>query len=168
MDLDASVGMMFQEVLRRTHLSAPEDLGRIIAEEARRIGADSLVMYLVDYEQRTLVPVPAPDARASGRLPIQGTVAGRAFASTTMLDVEDDEGAGRRLWIPLLDGTERIGVLRLTISGSDPTPERLLQVCERFAHLIALLVVAKSAYTDCFELLRRTSAMTLASELVWE
>jgi serine phosphatase RsbU (regulator of sigma subunit) len=30
------------------------------------------------------------------------------------------------------------------------------------------LVVAKSAYTDFFELLRRTSPMTLASELVWE
>src|SRR3954454_24601729 len=103
MDLDASVGMMFQHVLRRTHLSAPGDIGRIVAEEARRIGVDSLVVYLVDYEQRTLVPVPAPDACASGRLSIQGTVAGRAFATTTMLDVEGDDGQGRRLWIPLLD-----------------------------------------------------------------
>ena len=87
-DLDARVGVMFQEVLRRTHLSAPEDLGRVVAEEARRIGVDSLVVYMVDYEQRTLVPVPAPDAGASEPLSIQGTVGGRAFASTAILDVE--------------------------------------------------------------------------------
>jgi hypothetical protein len=166
-NLDARVGHMFQEALRRTHLSAPEDLGRVIAEEARRIGVESLVVYVVDYEQRTLVPVPAPDARASEPLSIQGTVAGRAFASTTLLDVEADAEAGRRLWIPLLDGTERIGLLRLTLAGGDPVPKPLLEVCERYAHLIALLVVTKSAYTDFFELLRRTSSMTLASELVW-
>ena len=124
-ELDARVGVMFQEVLRRAHLSAPEDLGRVIAEEARRIGVDSLVVYVVDYEQRTLVPVPAPDAEEDEPLSIQGTVAGRAFASTAILDVEGDAGEGRRLWIPLLDGTERVGVLRLTIAGDgDRCPSR--------------------------------------------
>src|SRR4029079_9248985 len=44
----------------------------------------------------------------------------------------------------------------------------LVAACERYAHFIALLVVSKSAYTDFFELLRRTGTMTLASELVWE
>jgi serine phosphatase RsbU (regulator of sigma subunit) len=43
-----------------------------------------------------------------------------------------------------------------------------LAACERYAHFIALLVVTKSAYTDFFELLRRTAPMTLASELIWE
>jgi hypothetical protein len=167
-EFDASVGVMFQEVLRRSHLSAPEDLGRVIAEEARRIGVDTLILYLVDYEQRTLVPVPAPDARNSDPLPISGTIAGHAFANTAILDVEDDAGEGRRVWLPLLDGTERVGVLRLAIAGSAPVDKRLLAACERYAHFIALLVVSKSAYTDFFELLRRTRTMTLAGELVWE
>ncbi len=167
-DLDARVGVMFQEVLRRTHLSAPEDLGRVVAEEVRRIGADSLVVYMVDYEQRTLVPVPAPDAVASEPLSIQGTVGGRAFASTAILDVSAQPGEGRRVWLPLLDGTERVGVLRLTFACGDPLPERVLAACERYAHFIALLIVTKSAYTDFFERLRRTAEMTLASELVWE
>src|SRR5689334_7209539 len=98
-DLDARVGEMFQEVLRRTHLSAPEDLVRVFAEEARRIGVEALAVYVVDYEQRALVPVPAPDANAGEPVPIQGTLAGRAFASTTILDVEGEAGEGRRLWI---------------------------------------------------------------------
>jgi hypothetical protein len=167
-DFDARVGVMFQEVLRRAHLSAPEDLGRVMAEEARRIGVDSLVVYVVDYEQRALVPVPAPDLKDGAPLSIQGTVAGRSFATTQILDVENDAGTGRRLWIPLLDGTERIGVLRLTVGGSDRVPESLVAACERYAHFIALMVVSKSAYTDFFERLRRTAPMTLASELVWE
>lgn len=167
-DLDAQVGVMVQEVLRRSRLSAPEDLGRMVAEEGRRIGLDSLVVYLVDYEQRTLVPVPSPDAGERKPLSISGTLAGGAFASAVILDVEDDLGHGRRLWLPLLDGTERIGVVRLTIAGDRPAPEPLLTACERYAHLIALLVVSKSAYTDFFERLRRTSPMTLGSELIWE
>ena len=165
-ELDARVGVMFQELLRRTHLSAPEDLCRVIAEEARRIDVESLVVYLVDYEQRTLVPVPAPDTGSSQSLSIQGTLAGRAFASTTILDVSDEDG--RRLWVPLLDGTERVGLLRLTFAGEEAVPEALRNVSERYAHLIALLLVTKSAYTDFFERLRRAAPMTLASELVWE
>lgn len=167
-DLDARVGVMIQEVLRRSRLGAPEDLGRVVAEEGRRIGVESLVVYLVDYEQRTLVPLPSPDAIDSGPLSIAGTLAGRAFASTVILDAEGDGGEGRRLWLPLLDGTERIGVVRLTIAGDSAVPEPAVAAYERFAHLIALLVVSKSAYTDFFERVRRTSAMTLAGELIWE
>jgi serine phosphatase RsbU (regulator of sigma subunit) len=94
-------------------------------------------------------------------------VAGRAYASTKILDV-DASGGERRLWVPLLDGTERIGVLRATIPGEEPVEEALVAVCERYAHFIALLVVSKSAYTDAFERLRRRGTMTLASELIWE
>jgi hypothetical protein len=139
----------------------------VIAEEARRIGVESLVVYVVDYDQQNLVPVPGPDTGDSTPLAIQGTVAGSAYARTTIFDVENDGGSGRRLWLPLLDGTERIGVLRLTFPGSERVPEPLVAACERYAHFIALLVVSKSAYTDFFERLRRTAPMTLASELVW-
>jgi hypothetical protein len=139
----------------------------VIAEEAGRIGVESLVIYVVDYDQQHLVPVPSPDAAGSALLAIQGTVAGSAYARTMILDVDNVADAGRRLWLPLLDGTERVGVLRLTFPGSDRVPAPLVAACERLAHFIALLVVSKSAYTDFFERLRRTASMTLASELVW-
>jgi Stage II sporulation protein E (SpoIIE) len=165
--LESRAGAMFQEALRRTHLSAPEDYCRIFAEEARAIGVRALAIYVVDYEQRTLVPVPGPDAGGREPLSIHGTVAGRAFASISILDVENDGGDERRIWLPLLDGTERVGVLGLTIPGREPVAEPLRVVCERYAHFIAIMLVSKSAYTDFFELLRRTAPMTLASELVW-
>src|SRR4051812_20322951 len=121
-DLTARAATMFQEVLRRAHLSSAHDLGAVLAEEARAIGADALVLYVVDYEQKWLVPLPGPHAVAREALAVRGTVAGRAFATTSIIEVEMDAKPGRRLWLPLLDGTERLGALEITFLG----PERSL------------------------------------------
>ena len=37
----------------------------VLAEEARAIGADALVLYVVDYEQKWLVPVRGPACRGA-------------------------------------------------------------------------------------------------------
>jgi hypothetical protein len=167
-EIDARAGRMFTEVLRRTHLAVPEAFGRIFSEAARTIGVTALIVYLVDYEQRTLVPVPSPDAEGAQPLSIRGTVAGRSFASTSILNAEAEAegGPGRRLWVPLLDGTERVGVMSATFAAREPVPDDMVALCERYAHFIALAVVSKSAYTDHFELLRRTKPMSFASELI--
>jgi hypothetical protein len=167
-DLDARAGRMLQEVLRRTHLSAPGQLATVLAEEARTMGAASVVLYLVDYEQKLLIPVPAADAAGRKPLSVVGTVAGRAFASSSMVELEAEGGSGRRLWLPLLDGTERLGVMDATFPDEDGSlSEALLTVAERYAHLAAVLLAAKGLYSDLFELIRRRRAMTVASELLW-
>jgi len=168
-DFDARAGRMFQELLRRTHLSAAGELAAVLAEEARTIGAESLVVYLVDYDQRVLVPIPAPDARGREPLPVLGTIAGRAFSATEIVEMDADGAHGRRVWLPLLDGTERLGVIDAWFPHQDgPLPDALLTVAERLAHLSALLVVNKAGYSDVFEGVRRRREMTVASELLWE
>jgi serine phosphatase RsbU (regulator of sigma subunit) len=160
-------GEMLQEVLRRTHLGAAGDIGTVVAEEARGIGAGRLVLYVIDYEQRVLVPVPSADAAGRKPLTVQGTLAGRAFATSSIVPVDDD--AGRRLWMPLLDGTERLGVVEITFTeAAAPLPEALVAVCVRYAHLISALIANKDLYSDFFKLLRRRQPMTTAGELVWE
>jgi hypothetical protein len=164
--IDARVAHMLQEVLRRTHLSAAADLATIVAEEARALGAGAVLLYLIDYEQRLLMPLPGTGAAGREPLAVSGTVAGRAFATTDIIDVEAD--GGRRLLLPLLDGTERLGVLEATFPDhADPLPAALAAPLERLAHLVAISVVAKSAYSDFFELQRRRGPMTMASELLW-
>jgi len=166
-ELAACVGTMFTEVLRRTHLSAAHDLSTVVAEEARAIGVDRLVLYLVDYEQKVLVPVPGPDTGERHAVPVRGTIPGRAYASGTILDTEAI--GGRRVWLPLLDGTERLGVLELSFPGSEnELSERAVAVCERVSHFTACLLVTKDAYSDVFKLLRRRAAMSTASELLRE
>ena len=165
MEMSAGALAMFERLLRRMHLSGADELGAAVAEEARVIGAEGVVLYVVDYEQTTLVPVPAPDAAGRDPLPIQGTLAGRAFMMTSIVRAEGEGGPGRRLWLPLLDGTERIGVMEMAL-GHDPADQDEA-LCERYAHLAALLIVSKSAYSDFFERLRRIRPMTGASELLW-
>src|SRR5690348_17267504 len=167
-DWDARAGRMFQALLRRTHLSNPHQLAAILAEEARGLGAGSFVLYLVDYEQRVLVPVPSPDAAGREPLPVLGTIAGRAFAASSIVESEGDEAAGRRVWLPLLDGTERLGVIDAWFPGHEGSlPDALLTAVERYAHASAGLVAGKSLYTDEFEAIRRRRPMTVASELMW-
>jgi serine phosphatase RsbU (regulator of sigma subunit) len=148
-------------------LSAAPDVAAIVAEEGRTIGADPLVLYLLDYEQKCLVPVPGPGTNGRGLLPVQGTVAGRAFGSTSIIDMEAD--GGRRVWLPMLDGTERLGVVQMTFRGRErPLPGAFLALCERYAHLIATLIATKDLYSDFFKLVRRRKPMTVASELLWD
>lgn len=156
---------MLLEVLRRTHLSAAPELATLFAEEARVIGADPLVLYLLDHEQKCLVPVPVAGTADRVPLPVQGTMAGRAFAANAILEVDDDHG--RRLWVPLLDGTERLGVAEMTFAGERaPLPQALTEACERFVHLIATVIASKDVYSDYFKLLRRRRPMSVASELL--
>jgi serine/threonine protein phosphatase PrpC len=151
------------ELLRRTHLTTPSDLGVAIVEQAEALGGSDAAVYLIDYAQSALVALAPADAPT---LTVAGTVAGRAFSTTSALTTEPDAGL-RRLWMPLLDGTERLGVLGLTLHES-VLDERLLALVERFAHLTAILLVSKSAYGDAIENVRRRQPMTIAAELLWE
>jgi serine phosphatase RsbU (regulator of sigma subunit) len=72
---------------------------------------------------------------------------------------------GRRLWVPVLDGLERLGVLELEFPAGE---ERAAdQELHEFAALVAEAVVVKSAYGDLFHKVRRRQPMSLAAEIAW-
>jgi serine/threonine protein phosphatase PrpC len=160
-----AIGDLLLGLLRRTHLSTPSSVAAAVCEEAARIGATEIGLYLIDYEQSVLVPVPG-SAAAGPPLSVAGTMAGRAFSSTTILRTAAQQLGRERVWLPLLDGTERLGVISLSLPD-DVISEPLVAACERFAHLVAILIVSKAAYGDTFERVRRCRPMTIASELVW-
>jgi serine phosphatase RsbU (regulator of sigma subunit) len=166
-ELERRAAAMLENVLERSHLSSAADLATVIAEEAGAIGAGPVVLYVIDYAQRTLVPVPGSTTAGRSPLPVLGTVAGRAYGAAAIVPV--NEAGAARLWLPLLDGTERLGVMEMTFAGArTPLPESLVTVCERYAHLTATLIANKNLYSDVFKLLRRREPMTTASELIWE
>jgi serine/threonine protein phosphatase PrpC len=165
---DTAVSAMLTELLRRTHLSAPSDLAAVVADPVRRIGARDVVLYLIDYEQRTLVPLRGSHPEDLAPLSVTGTIAGRAFSTTSILRSSSEEGSGQRLWLPLLDGTDRLGVMSVSFEEEDAASERTVIACERYAHLTAILIVSKSAYGDLLQVTRRRRPMTIASELLWQ
>lgn len=167
--MDPGVALeLFLGLLGRTHLCSPADLVRSVADTLAAASAHDLVLFVVDYEQRHLVPVPQ-DATEGRAVPVavEGTVPGRSWTTSTILQT-GEEGGRARLWVPMLDGTERVGVLSFTVPvGGGGAGDAALRTWERFAHLVAQMVVSKSAYGDTFEIARRTRTMALAGELQW-
>lgn len=164
--LEDRVGRAVAWLLDASHLMPPEALPAAADDAARRAGALGCRVFLISRNQRLLVRLPAPGAAADAggdgdALEVDGTVAGRAYRDhSTMVG-----GDGDRLWMPLLDGTERLGVLEVLI---DPAlREPLAGALGPLAGLVAELVVSKGQYTDSYERARRALPMGVAAEMLW-
>jgi hypothetical protein len=160
---------MYERILARTHLSRPSDLPALLAEESRLIGVEAMVIYVIDYEQERLVPIRASGGSLGEPLSVDGTMAGRAYATSTIVQAPVPGEPGRvRVFLPLQDGTERVGALALVAVAEEGTAgEEQVATYERFAHLTAQLLVLKSAYGDDLEATRRRRRMSVAAELLW-
>jgi hypothetical protein len=98
-------------------------------------------------------------------LNVDTTLAGRAFRLVEIVSAEDEQAT---LWMPLLDGTERLGVARIGLpADADPHDTWTREQCWVLSGLIGHLVAGKLPYSDRFHLVRRTRPMSMASELLW-
>ena len=156
------VAEVVARVLRLSARLVPDDLSRLVAEEAVRGGFYEATIYLADHEQRVLGPLPSTSTERAP-LEIDATVAGRVYQVERPFAVPAEEG-GVHLWMPLIDGAERIGVFHLRSAVFN---DELLLECEQLASVVAELVVSKSQYGDALVLARRHQPMTLAAELRW-
>jgi hypothetical protein len=153
------------DLLQRARLAQPDGLAAAVAAAAAPLALD-VWMYLVDQEQRVLRPVPRPPLDPPEPLAVDSTVAGRVF--TAVQPRSSTAGDRPRLWMPLLDGTERLGVLEVVLhSGGALDDPELLSGCDLFAQLVGHLVATKIPYGDALLKVRRTRRMSEASELVW-
>lgn len=163
---------VFTRMMRESHLLPPYELPGYLERHAAELGFDDAMLYLTDLQQRLLVPCLPPGGPDLGAHPsvlgVDSTLAGRAFQHLEPLS--HDDGTGRlRVWLPVLDGTERLGVLSVSVRDAEvldphtPAGRRL-----RFlVALLAELVTTKSAYGDMLVRARRTAPMGLAAEIQW-
>jgi hypothetical protein len=146
------------------HRLAPDELASTVARHLVELGMDDVAIYLVDLAQRLLVPLGPAGSTSPEHLEIDATLPGQAFRIQQIMQEPAPAGAGTRLWVPLLDGADRLGVLRVTVAQAD---ERTTQRAMHMASITAHLVVAKSAFGDHLLLTRRLRDMDLAAELRW-
>ncbi|MGV9763409.1 PP2C family protein-serine/threonine phosphatase [Micromonospora tulbaghiae] len=154
---DALRGLLWQ-----SHHARPEDLPGMARRAARQLGADDMILYLVDHEQRQLLALPGPDAPRRVSLAIEGTMAGRAFSMLRPFGGPVDDGA--RLWLPLLNGLERVGVAEVVAATAVPDSE--VAAFEAVASLLAELVITRSHHSDTIERVRRREPMRLPAEML--
>jgi serine phosphatase RsbU (regulator of sigma subunit) len=78
------------------------------------------------------------------------------------------EGADRRWWTPIVDGTDRVGVLEFAAADSvDTSGPAFLQRCELLAGLVGHLIATTAERGDALDRARRSRPMSTASELLW-
>ena len=154
-------GRLLGGILDAAHLTPPGELAALLDRQAGDVGLRDLSVYLQDYDQLALLPLSAPP-RPHEAEPVEGTLAGRAFSTGTPVEVEVEGGV--RLWLPMLDGADRVGVLALTAPHVD---DALRRTARRLAGLVAELLVTKGQYTDLLFLARRRRPTTLAAEMQW-
>ena len=154
---------LLDALLAATHLVVPDELPDLIQRFGRRLGSATSVLYLVDLDQRWLVPLQLSEDPERTALPIDGTLAGRSFRSLDIVDASDQSAPAT--WLPVVDGTERLGVLHLVFHG-DRRGDR--DEVKAFAGLIAELLMTKQAYGDFIEITRRRRPLTVTAELLWQ
>src|SRR4051794_273896 len=91
-----------RSLLRASHHLPADRLGTVVAEHARMLGAREAVVYLAEYEQHALVPVPGEMVPDRSPLPINDSLGGESFRRITAIHAPEQEGIFR-LYVPLLD-----------------------------------------------------------------
>jgi hypothetical protein len=162
-DLAAQAEHALADLLQQSHLLRPDAIEEVFAAAVRPLGITEVRIYLADLQQRQLEPL--PDSQGTDSLAIDSTLAGYAFRTVTIQHVPAGEGrAGYRVWVPLVDGTERLGVLSLLASD---VGEAMLEAYRAFASLAGLMIVAKSGYSATYARVRRSGKMAVQAELIW-
>ncbi len=149
-------------LLDRAHEMPPQLIAPLVAEEVSRIGGRDVSILLQDYEQLMLTPLPGRRLMIGEPESIDDSPAGRAFLHAMI--VEQPQADGVRMFLPLLDGSDEVGVLALTLDTVDDDDRRLLR---RLAGLVADMLVTKNSYTDQFFQARRRQSMSVAAEIQW-
>lgn len=127
------------------------------------LGSRLARLYVVDYDLRHLQPVSAAPPEP-GLLPIEvaTTMAGRAFLSGQVQGA-DTEG-GYRLWVPVSERADHLGVLEVLVGGPG---HPLAAHAGEIGLAVGQYLHSVSRYTDAFELLRRRQTMNLAADMQW-
>jgi serine phosphatase RsbU (regulator of sigma subunit) len=131
------------------------DLGGFVASE---LGATECRLLIADYAVRSMRPLVDGDS-VGGEIPIDGTMAGRCFATGEA--VRGDQSS--TVWLPLTDGVERIGVAELHfVSPWEPTADAF-----HLMDLVVLTIVSRRRYTDIVHRARRSRRLSEAAEAQW-
>jgi Stage II sporulation protein E (SpoIIE) len=161
----------FVEMLHESHTLAAHDLPEYIARHGADLGYRDVHLYLADVQQQALMPfvrASAADGAWASPLNIESTVAGRAFQLVQTVTQQHGD-SGVTVWLPVLDGSERLGVL--AVSAPDDIELDLATDAGRqlqlFTSIIGEIIMTKTSYGDTIVRLRRQKAMNLAAEIQW-
>ena len=142
---------MFAGMLDASHGMSLEAIPGLVHEQAAHGGLGNAAIYLADLQQEVLRLLTGQGTNAGegadGSCPSCGSTErwpGRAFQDWVRVLPKPgaDAGGVDWWWVPLLDGTERLGVLR--VKSGRAADERTQENIRHLASMVALLVVSRA------------------------
>ncbi len=149
------------ELLEGAHRATPDQLGEIVARAGEPFGWD-LVCYLVNFDQELLVPVGRVGAARPAVIAVEDDDGGLAFRR-----IRTVHGPDGTTWLPILDGVERMGVLRVVPRPDGAAPEEHTDALRLISLLIGHLVAVMTPYGDVITQARGGGDRTVEAELLW-
>ncbi|MEU4560543.1 PP2C family protein-serine/threonine phosphatase [Actinoplanes sp. NPDC023936] len=163
--VDLRLLQVLGEMTASSHLMQADQVAPKVDQALSRLGMNAMI-YLIDHEQLLLNVLPVAGRQPPSPIPVDDSVPGRSYM---LVRPEPDPEHPGELWVPLLDGTERFGVIRFALpDNADPHDPGWQQRCELIAGLTAHLVQSKLFAGDILPGTRRTQPMTVAAELMWQ
>ncbi|MCG6499834.1 PP2C family protein-serine/threonine phosphatase [Kitasatospora sp. A2-31] len=172
------MGEVLADVLAAAHRLAPREIPALVQDAALRLGLSEARVFVADVQQHQLIALPSPDQTAllvAGSpveletIAVDTSLGGRAYRTETVQLAADTGSSGTGPsgivgWLPLVDGIERLGVLKIAAPALGAP---LLERCRALASLIAMILVAKLHYSDVLARTVRSRPMALQAELLW-
>lgn len=150
------VDAVLHGLLRASYGMFPDDLAEAVGLLcADHTSAREVEVLLVDLDQEVLTPI-----RGGTPHSVDWSAAGQAFRDEQPVREQGIDGS--RLWLPILDSAERVGVLGF-LGGDEHSIDDWLSV----ASLLGELVVSKEKYGDLISRVRRRRPVSLAAEMRW-
>jgi serine phosphatase RsbU (regulator of sigma subunit) len=147
--------------------SAADVLGERLASE---VDAHEVSFLIADFSGHALIRLghsgDGAATRTQGeetavRVPLIGSSPGRALASQSV--VLEDDANGTRVFAPVTNRGEAIGVLELLLAEA-PDAQVLAEVAFA-AHALAYVIIANRRFTDLFQWGQRSVPLSLAAEI---
>jgi serine phosphatase RsbU (regulator of sigma subunit) len=161
------------ELLAAVENAPPVDAADVLGERLRNaIGAEEVSFLIADFSGHALIRLEHAGneqaARTHGRetaerVPLFGTPHGRALAGQTVEVESDAGGRGTRLYAPVTNRGEAIGLIELHLA--DAPDEQTLGDVALAAHALAYVVVANRRFTDLYAWGQRSVKLSLAAEI---
>lgn len=155
-----------RELLQAVEQASPVGAAAALAEVlGRAFGVTGVAFLIADFSANAVIRLSEERSGAGQeeRVLLDGTPHGRALAAQEIVTEHDDATGSWRLYAPVTNRGEAIGVLELAL-GQEPDAAQLEDV-EVAAHALAYVVIANRRFTDLFEWGQRTVPLSLAAEI---
>jgi len=142
------------------------DFSALLLAAAEPLCGGKIDVFLADFAGRVLqLLVHGPEGSDTDLVEeeVSSSMAGRVYRSGEPLTADRDGEV--RVWVPLLDGGERMGVVALTVPEAT---DDVLADCVRLGRFAGLLARSFARSTDLIHCGRRRRPMTLAAGMQWD